>query len=324
MMPDLAMEGMSAETMTWLGSHPNWDPRLRLAPNANRDYLKSYYANQSKMPFGGHPLTKVDSSLLGDQPFDGLVGRTSQVNGYCGAALAKQMDIGMARFAFDLFDDEGNLQEPAVKPDEPKKPEEPKKEEPKKDEPKKEEPKKEEPKVEEKKPEAKKPEKSKESMLDGMPESFIGPLLAELVAHEAGHTLGLRHNFKASSVYTLKEINSEAVKGKKTLASSVMDYIPINMPYEVEGGVRGDYTMTSIGPYDFWAIEYGYTPDESKLPELLKRTSEPEMQYATDEDTSGPDPLARRYDYSKEPSRLRRKPNATREAISISIARQVR
>jgi len=301
MMPDLAMEGMSAETMTWLGTHPNWDPRLRLAPNANRDYLKGFYANQSRLPFGGHPMTKINSALLGDQQFDGLVGRTSQVNGYCGAALGKQMDIGMARMAFDLFDDEGNLPEPIVKKEDPK-PEEPKKVDGAKEDPKKEDPKKDEPKKEEeKKPEPKKAEKSKESMLDGMPEAFIGPLLAELVTHEAGHTLGLRHNFKSSSVYTLKEINSDAVKGKKTLAASVMDYLPINVPYEVEGGVRGDYTMNGIGPYDYWAIEYGYTPDDAKLPEILKRTGEPELQYATDEDTSGPDPLARRYDYSKEP-----------------------
>ena len=295
MMPDLAMEGMSAETVSWLGTHPNWDPRLRLAPNANRDHLKGLFANQSRLPFGGHPLTKVDSSLIGDQQFDGLVGGTSQVNGYCGAAISKQMDISMARLAFDLFDDEGNLIQDEVKKEEPKKVEGAK------EEPKKEEAKKEEPKVEEKKPEAKKPEKAKESLLDNMPESFIGPLLAELVAHEAGHTLGLRHNFKASSFYTLKEINSEAVKGKKTLATSVMDYTPINMPYGIEGGVRGDYTMIGIGPYDCWAIEYGYTPDEAKLQDILKRTSEPELQYATDEDTGGPDPLARRYDYSKEP-----------------------
>ena len=305
MMPDLAMEGMSAETVSWLGSHPNWDPRLRLAPNANRDHLKSYFANQSKLPYGGHPLTKVDTSLLGDQPYDGLIGRTSQVNGFCTAAVGKQMDMGMARLAFDLFDDEGNLPPSESKQEEPKKvetkPEDPKKVDGAKEEPKKEEPKKDEPKADEKKPEAKKPEKAKENLLDGMPEAFIGPLLAELVAHEAGHTLGLRHNFKASSVFTLKEINSDAVKGKKTLASSVMDYLPINMPYEVEGGTRGDYTMTGIGPYDYWAIEYGYTPEEAKLQDILKRTSEPELQYGTDEDTSGPDPLARRYDYSKEP-----------------------
>ena len=125
-------------------------------------------------------------------------------------------------------------------------------------------------------------------------------MLADLVAHEVGHTLGLRHNFKASALFTLDEINSEEVKGKKPITASVMDYSPINYRFE-SGEVQGDFAMIDIGPYDFWAIDYGYTFDEGRLPEILKRCSEPELQYATDEDTSGPDPLARRYDFSKDP-----------------------
>ena len=58
--------------------------------------------------------------------------------------------------------------------------------------------------------------------------------------------------------------------------------------------------MIGIGPYDYWAIEYGYTPS-SDLKPILNRVAEPELQYATDEDTGGPDPLARRYDFSKNP-----------------------
>ena len=193
--------------------------------------------------------------------------------------------MSMARMSLGLLE-ELALQESSPAKTEDKKPEE------KKDEDKK---------PEDKKPEEKKKDKPKEEMLDGMPESFIGPLLADLVAHEVGHTLGLRHNFKASSYLTFKEINSDEVRGKKQLASSVMDYIPVNMPYKLEGSTKGEYTMTGIGPYDMWAIEYGYSQDESKLPELLKKCTEPEYQYATDEDTGGPDPLARRYDYSKEP-----------------------
>ena len=141
---------------------------------------------------------------------------------------------------------------------------------------------------------------SKADLLDGMPEWFVGPLLADLVAHEVGHTLGLRHNFKASAQMKLDEINSKDVKGNETFSASVMDYIPINYRYEA-GEVQGDYAMIDIGPYDFWAIEYGYTFDTKKLPEILKRCSEPELQYATDEDTNGPDPLARRYDFSADP-----------------------
>lgn len=98
----------------------------------------------------------------------------------------------------------------------------------------------------------------------------------------------------------MAEINSKELKGKKPHASSVMDYLPANMNFK-DGEVQGDYTMISIGPYDTWAIEYGYTQDEKALKGILGRVAEPELQYATDEDTFGPDPFARRYDFSKHP-----------------------
>ncbi|MFT5302847.1 MAG: hypothetical protein ACI814_003664, partial [Mariniblastus sp.] len=139
-----------------------------------------------------------------------------------------------------------------------------------------------------------------EQMLDGMPESFIGPLLADLVSHEVGHTLGLRHNFKASSVYDVKQMNSEEFKGKKPFAGSVMDYLPTNFKVD-NGEIQGDYAMIGVGPYDFWAIEYGYTLNDKSLKKILSRVAEPELSFCTDEDTSGPDPLARRYDFAKEP-----------------------
>ena len=135
-------------------------------------------------------------------------------------------------------------------------------------------------------------------MLDGVPEWFVGPHLRELVAHEVGHTLGLRHNFKASSLYTLSEINSENVKGKQPLAGSVMDYLPTNFNADPEA-IQGDYSMIAVGPYDYWAIEYGYTFEDPK--KVLSRVGEPEHIYLTDDDTGGPDPLAMRYDFSKNP-----------------------
>ena len=139
-------------------------------------------------------------------------------------------------------------------------------------------------------------------MLDGMPESFIGPLLADLVCHEVGHTLGLRHNFKASSIYEIDEVNSDDLKGKKPFAGSVMDYLPTNFKVD-RGALQGDYAMISVGPYDMWAIEYGYTlkGKEKQLEKILSRVAEPELTFGTDEDTMGPDPLARRYDFGKQP-----------------------
>ncbi len=137
-------------------------------------------------------------------------------------------------------------------------------------------------------------------VLDGIPESFIGPLLIDLVAHEAGHTLGLRHNFKASSIYTYEEINSPEVKGKKPFTGSVMDYTPINIVVGDDPAKKGDISMTEVGPYDKWAIEYGYSFEKDLTP-ILQRVAEPELAYATDEDTIGSDPLATRYDFGKNP-----------------------
>lgn len=133
-------------------------------------------------------------------------------------------------------------------------------------------------------------------LLDGMPDWFIGPMLADLVAHEVGHTLGLRHNFKASSQYTMAQINSEELKGKP-YGSSVMDYNPININLE-SGEIQGDYTMVDIGEYDYWVIEYGYGDNPA---EAVKQAAVKNIPYATDQDTWGIDPLARRYDLSAWP-----------------------
>ena len=276
-MPEIAMEGIGPETLAWLQDHPNWDPRIRLAPPAQRGYLREELAKSGHLPHGGHPITRVDSDLIGDDEYDGLIGRTSQLNGLCTLAHGKAFDVATFRMYLALMEEDAEEEENG------KDKEEEKKEDEEKDKDKKE-----------------KEKEEKEPMIDGIPESFIGPMLAELVCHEVGHTLGLRHNFKASSLYKMTTINSKELKGQKPLASSVMDYLPVNMNFK-DGEVQGDYTMISVGPYDIWAIEYGYTQNEKDLKGILDRVAEPELQYGTDEDTFGPDPLARRYDFSKEP-----------------------
>ncbi|UCG50135.1 MAG: zinc-dependent metalloprotease [Phycisphaerales bacterium] len=270
-MPELVMEGMNPETLAWLTDHPNWDPRIRLAPPGEREHIREEILQSRGLPYGGHPITTANPDLIGDDEYDGLAGRTCQVNGMCTLSQGMAFDVAMFRMQMAMMGEETEGED--------------------KDKEKKEEKEKEK---------EKEPKKEKEPEIDGIPESFIGPLMAELACHEVGHTLGLRHNFKSSSVYTMAEINSKKFKGKIPHTGSVMDYLPVNMNMK-DGEVQGDYTMIGVGPYDIWAIEYGYTQDEKAIKGILNRVAEPELAYATDEDTYGSDPLARRYDFSKDP-----------------------
>lgn len=132
-----------------------------------------------------------------------------------------------------------------------------------------------------------------------LPEEYVHQALKEVVMHEVGHTLGLRHNFKASTWKSLAEIEDANKAGEPTVAS-VMDYCPVSIA--LPGQKQGAYYTTTIGPYDYWAIEYGYkqvSGDEAtELKKIASRAAEPGLDYSTDEDTrpSDPDPYSNRFD----------------------------
>lgn len=134
------------------------------------------------------------------------------------------------------------------------------------------------------------------------PTEFIGKAIKQTVIHEVGHTLGLRHNFKASSWKTLAEMDAETDLSAP-LAGSIMDYNPLHLKEMGKGNVPGNYFMSTIGPYDYWAIEYGYTSkgQPAELAKIAEQGAKPEHAFATDEDAGSPDPLTKRWDLGRDP-----------------------
>ncbi|NMG08763.1 peptidase M43 [Brasilonema sp. UFV-L1] len=133
---------------------------------------------------------------------------------------------------------------------------------------------------------------------------FVHQYLRLIIAHEVGHTLGLRHNFRGSTLLTPEEMNNKDVTRNKGLISSVMDYIPPNVA--PRGTKQGDYFPKMIGPYDEWAIQYGYTPipvatpaaEKPFLDKITEQSNKPELSYSTDEDVFDLDPTANAWDNS--------------------------
>lgn len=155
-----------------------------------------------------------------------------------------------------------------------------------------------------------------------LPEEFLGQNIKEVVMHEVGHSLGLRHNFKASSMLPLEQVNDPAITRQKGMVGSVMDYNPINIA--PKGQKQGDWTTTTIGPYDYWAIEYAYAQFEGNEAEELKkiaaRSPESDLVFGTDEDMYlSDDPLINTYDLGNDPLKYAQQ----RVALAAELARDL-
>jgi hypothetical protein len=143
-----------------------------------------------------------------------------------------------------------------------------------------------------------------------LPTDFVGEALTWLAAHEVGHALGLRHNFKSSTATPYGQLNDKTVIDQIGLTGSVMDYAAVNV--SVDPKKQGYYFSPVLGAYDLWAITWGYgevsgqTPEEQKaeLEKIASQSWKNEYLYGTDEDTypkHALDPRCNIFDLSDNP-----------------------
>jgi hypothetical protein len=118
---------------------------------------------------------------------------------------------------------------------------------------------------------------------------LIEEALISLVMHEVGHTLGLAHNFQSSQLHSPKTIHDRTITESVGVISSVMDYDPVNLNPDREN--QGQFYTTKAGPYDLWAIEFGYSStledtkeEEARLEGILARSTEPALRFGNDAD----------------------------------------
>ncbi len=168
---------------------------------------------------------------------------------------------------------------------------------------------------------------------DELTREYVHAYIVELVAHEVGHTLGFRHNFKASTIYTLGQIQDRNFTREHSTGGTVMDYTPPNIAGK--GKEQGEFYASTPGPYDDWVIEYGYTefPDDStidvaaELRAIAEKASEHNLTYGTDEDAfgTGPkgiDPYCNQFDQGNDPiAYCRHKLGLTKELWENSLSK---
>lgn len=102
-------------------------------------------------------------------------------------------------------------------------------------------------------------------------DSLMGTLIRFVSSHEVGHTLGLMHNFGASSTVPVDSLRSKAWVDAHGHTPSIMDYARFDYVAQPEDGIDENGLFPHIGDYDKWAIRWGYRWLSPVVPEVAEK-----------------------------------------------------
>ncbi|MBI4911777.1 MAG: zinc-dependent metalloprotease [Acidobacteria bacterium] len=106
-----------------------------------------------------------------------------------------------------------------------------------------------------------------------LPDDLMGELVAYVVTHECGHSLGFPHNMKSSSLYPIEKIRDKAWLKEMGHVATLMDYSRFNYVAQPEDGIDPELLRPKVGPYDLFAVKWGYQPiPGAKTPKEEKAT----------------------------------------------------
>ena len=127
---------------------------------------------------------------------------------------------------------------------------------------------------------------------------LMGQLIRFVSSHEVGHTLGLRHNFAGSSIYTVKQLRDPKFLKANGHTTSIMDYSRFNFVAQPEDRIPRELLFPRLSHYDYWAIEWGYrrfpTIDNpvNELPKLnkwvIEKTQDKRFFFGTESSANDP------------------------------------